>query len=187
MTGDSVQRRRDTILAAAGNALDAARAHRVRRARIVTAAVVLAIAAVTTMLQLGRDDATPEPRTVAMHGAIDGAIHGAIHGAIDGAIDGAIHGAIDGAIHDAIHGATRGAIDFAIVQEFPTAIDFGTVGSTAGPLLDTLTDDEVELALEESGYCARLMRVRDRVRLVDCSTGMPMVIRERRIGARHRG
>ena len=171
MTGDSVQRRRDTILAAAGNALDAARAHRVRRARIVTAAVVLAIAAVTTMLQLGRDDATPEPRTVAMHGAIDGAIHGAI----------------DGAIHDAIHGATRGAIDFAIVQEFPTAIDFGTVGSTAGPLLDTLTDDEVELALEESGYCARLMRVRDRVRLVDCSTGMPMVIRERRIGARHRG
>ena len=159
MTGDSVQRRRDTILAAAGNALDAARAHRVRRARIVTAAVVLAIAAVTTMLQLGRDDATPEPRTVAMHGAIDGAIHG----------------------------ATRGAIDFAIVQEFPTAIDFGTVGSTAGPLLDTLTDDEVELALEESGYCARLMRVRDRVRLVDCSTGMPMVIRERRIGARHRG
>ena len=179
MTGDSVQRRRDTILAAAGNALDAARAHRVRRARIVTAAVVLAIAAVTTMLQLGRDDATPEPRTVAMHGAIDGAIHGAI--------DGAIHGAIDGAIHDAIHGATRGAIDFAIVQEFPTAIDFGTVGSTAGPLLDTLTDDEVELALEESGYCARLMRVRDRVRLVDCSTGMPMVIRERRIGARHRG
>ena len=183
MTGDSVQRRRDTILAAAGNALDAARAHRVRRARIVTAAVVLAIAAVTTMLQLGRDDATPEPRTV----AIDGAIDGAIHGAIDGAIDGAIHGAIDGAIHDAIHGATRGAIDFAIVQEFPTAIDFGTVGSTAGPLLDTLTDDEVELALEESGYCARLMRVRDRVRLVDCSTGMPMVIRERRIGARHRG
>ena len=179
MTGDSVQRRRDTILAAAGNALDAARAHRVRRARIVTAAVVLAIAAVTTMLQLGRDDATPEPRTVAMHGAIDGAIHGAI--------DGAIHGAIDGAIHDATHGATRGAIDFAIVQEFPTAIDFGTVGSTAGPLLDTLTDDEVELALEESGYCARLMRVRDRVRLVDCSTGMPMVIRERRIGARHRG
>ncbi len=167
MTGDSVQRRRDTILAAAGNALDAARAHRVRRARIVTAAVVLAIAAVTTMLQLGRDDATPEPRTVAMHGAIDGAI--------------------DGAIHDAIHGATRGAIDFAIVREFPTAIDFGTVGSTAGPLLDTLTDDEVELALEESGYCARLMRVRDRVRLVDCSTGMPMVIRERRIGARHRG
>ena len=175
MTGDSVQRRRDTILAAAGNALDAARAHRVRRARIVTAAVVLAIAAVTTMLQLGRDDATPEPRTVAMHGAI--------HGAIDGVIDGATHGAIDGATR----GATRGAIDFAIVQEFPTAIDFGTVGSTAGPLLDTLTDDEVELALEESGYCARLMRVRDRVRLVDCSTGMPMVIRERRIGARHRG
>ena len=163
MTGDSVQRRRDTILAAAGNALDAARAHRVRRARIVTAAVVLAIAAVTTMLQLGRDDATPEPRTVAIHGAIHGATHGATRG------------------------ATRGAIDFAIVQEFPTAIDFGTVGSTAGPLLDTLTDDEVELALEESGYCARLMRVRDRVRLVDCSTGMPMVIRERRIGARHRG
>ena len=175
MTGDSVQRRRDTILAAAGNALDAARARRVRRARIVTAAVVLAIAAVTTMLQLGRDDATPEPRTVAMHGAIDGAI------------DGAIHDAIHDAIHGATRGATRGAIDFAIVREFPTAIDFATVGSTAGPLLDTLTDDEVELALEESGYCARLMRVRDRVRLVDCSTGMPMVIRERSLGSRHRG
>jgi hypothetical protein len=171
MTGDSVQRRRDTILAAAGNALDAARARRMRRARTVTAAVVLAIAAVTTMLRPGRDDATPEPRTV----AIDSAIHGAIDGAIDGVI------------HDAIHGATHGAIDFATVREFPTTIDFGTVGSTAGPLLDTLTDDEVELALEESGYCARLMRVRDRVRLVDCSTGMPMVIREHRIGARHGG
>jgi len=169
MKGDSVQRRRDTILAAAGNALDAARARRVRRARIVTAAVVLAIAAVATMFRPGRDDATPEPRTVAIDGAIDGVIHDAIHGATYGAI----------------HGATHGAIDFAIVQEFPTTIDFGTVGSTAGPLLDTLTDDEVELALEESGYCARLMRVRDRVRLVDCSTGMPMVIRERRIGARH--
>ena len=169
MTGDSVQRRRDTILAAAGNALDAARARRVRRARIVTAAVVLAIAAVATMFRPGRDDATPEPRTVAIDGAIDGVIHDAIHGATYGAI----------------HGATHGAIDFAIVREFPTTIDFGTVGSTAGPLLDTLTDDEVELALEESGYCARLMRVRDRVRLVDCSTGMPMVIRERRIGARH--
>jgi hypothetical protein len=169
MKGDSVQRRRDTILAAAGNALDAARARRMRRARIVTAAVVLAIAAVTTMLRPGRDDATPEPRTIAIDGAIDGVIHDAIHGATYGAI----------------HGATHGAIDFAIVQEFPTTIDFGTVGSTAGPLLDTLTDDEVELALEESGYCARLMRVRDRVRLVDCSTGMPMVIRERRIGARH--
>jgi hypothetical protein len=169
MTGDSVQRRRDTILAAAGNALDAARARRVRRARIVTAAVVLAIAAVATMFRPGRDDATPEPRTVAIDGAIDGVIHDAIHGATYGAI----------------HGATHGVIDFAIVREFPTTIDFGTVGSTAGPLLDTLTDDEVELALEESGYCARLMRVRDRVRLVDCSTGMPMVIRERRIGARH--
>ena len=175
MTGDSVQRRRDTILAAAGNALDAARVRRVRRVRIVTAAVVLAVAAVATRLQLGRDDATPEPRTVAMHGAIDGAI------------DGAIHDAIHDAIHGATRGATRGAIDFAIVREFPTAIDFATVGSTAGPLLDTLTDDEVELALEESGYCARLMRVRDRVRLVDCSTGMPMVIRERSLGSRHRG
>jgi|GEM_PF-1268386 len=173
MTGDSVQRRRDTILAAAGNALDAARARRVRRARIVTAVVVLAIAAVATMFRPGRDDATPEPRTVA--------IHGAIHGAIDGAIDGVIHDAI----HGATDGATDGAIDFAIVREFPTTIDFGTVGSTAGPLLDTLTDDEVELALEESGYCARLMRVRDRVRLVDCSTGMPMVIRERSLGSRH--
>jgi hypothetical protein len=129
------------------------------------------------MLRPGRDDATPEPRTIA--------IDSAIHGAIDGAIDGVIHDAIHGATYGAIHGATHGAIDFAIVREFPTTIDFGTVGSTAGPLLDTLTDDEVELALEESGYCARLMRVRDRVRLVDCSTGMPMVIRERRIGARH--
>jgi len=73
--------------------------------------------------------------------------------------------------------ATHSAIDFAIVREVPTAIDFATVSSTAGPLLDTLTDDEVEVALEESGYCARLMRVRDRMRLVDCSTGMPMVIR----------
>ena len=137
MTGESVQRRRDTILAAAGNALDAARARRVRRARIVTAAVVVAIAALATRSRLGRDEPMLDTRTVATHFAVD----------------------------------------FAVVHKVSLAIDFATVGSTTAPLLDALTDDEVEAALEESGYCVRLLRMRDRTRLVDCSTGTLTVIR----------
>jgi hypothetical protein len=57
------------------------------------------------------------------------------------------------------------------------AIDFATGGSTRVPLLAALTDDEVDAALEESEYCARLLRRRDRTRLVDCSTGTLTVIR----------
>ena len=75
------------------------------------------------------------------------------------------------------HFAIDFAIDFAVVHKVSLAIDFATVGSTTAPLLDALTDDEVEAALEESGYCARLLRMRDRTRLVDCSTGTLTVIR----------
>lgn len=36
-----------------------------------------------------------------------------------------------------------------------------------------------DAALEESEYCARLLRRRDRTRLVDCSTGTLTVIHKR--------
>ena len=40
-----------------------------------------------------------------------------------------------------------------------------------------LTDDEAEAVLDDAGYCVRLLRMRKRTRLVDCSTGSPTVIR----------
>ena len=69
------------------------------------------------------------------------------------------------------------AIDFAIVRELRPMVDFATIRETTVPQLDTLTDDEAEAVLDDAGYCVRLLRMRKRTRLVDCSTGSPTVIR----------
>ena len=69
------------------------------------------------------------------------------------------------------------AIDFAIVREVRPMVDFATIRETTVPQLDTLTDDEAEAVLDDAGYCVRLLRMRKRTRLVDCSTGSPTVIR----------
>ena len=69
------------------------------------------------------------------------------------------------------------AIDFQTVTTAPASIDFTVVRETTVPLLDTLTDREAEQALEDAGYCVRILRVEDRPMLVDCATGAPSVIR----------
>lgn len=69
------------------------------------------------------------------------------------------------------------AIDFATVGASPTALDFAVVDATSAPLLDTLTDDEAEEALAESGYCVRILRVENRPLLVDCTTGRTAIVR----------
>jgi hypothetical protein len=51
------------------------------------------------------------------------------------------------------------------------------VDATSTPLLDTLTDDEAEEALAESGYCVRILRVDNRPLLVDCTTGRTAIVR----------
>ena len=72
------------------------------------------------------------------------------------------------------------AIDFASVgardAAAGSAIDFAIVTTTPVPLLDTLTDAEAEAALADNGYCVRIMRVGNQVRLVDCTNGsFPMI------------
>jgi hypothetical protein len=56
-------------------------------------------------------------------------------------------------------------------------VDFAKIRETTVPQLDTLTDDEAEEGLDDTGYCVRLLRMREGTRLVDCSTGSPAVIR----------
>jgi hypothetical protein len=69
------------------------------------------------------------------------------------------------------------AIDFRWVATVPESVDFSIVRESGVPILDTLTDDEAEAALEEAGYCVRLLRMDAKTQLVDCSSGMPAVIR----------
>ncbi len=68
------------------------------------------------------------------------------------------------------------SIDFAVVRARAAtsrrAIDFAIVRDTQlTTSLVTLTDDEAETALAESGYCIKIFRVRNQPVLVDCSTG----------------
>ena len=69
------------------------------------------------------------------------------------------------------------AIDFRSIHATTDSLDFAIVRETTVPLLDTLTDDEAEVALEEAGFCVRLLRMDAKTQLVDCSSGMPAVIR----------
>lgn len=69
------------------------------------------------------------------------------------------------------------AIDFQSIRHTTESVDFSIVRDSGVPLIDTLTDDEAEAALEEAGYCVRLLRTGTMTRLVDCSSGVPAVIR----------
>jgi hypothetical protein len=69
------------------------------------------------------------------------------------------------------------AIDFQSIHATTASVDFAIVRETTVPLLDTLTDAEAEVALEEAGYCVRLLRMGTTTKLVDCSSGMPAIIR----------
>jgi hypothetical protein len=56
-------------------------------------------------------------------------------------------------------------------------LDFAVVSSASRLTITKLRDEEVEAALADSGHCSRLFRIGASVRLVDCSTGLPYVIR----------
>jgi len=58
-----------------------------------------------------------------------------------------------------------------------TQLDFAVVSNASRLTITKLRDEEVEAALADSGHCSRLFRIGASVRLVDCSTGLPYVIR----------
>jgi hypothetical protein len=139
----AVRANREAILTAATGAMHAARARRTRSARIAAACAFVAIAALGAFVVVRERSSVEMARTL--------------------------------------------AIDFAAVKESPRLIDFASitrtdadprldfqsVASNAGPRLDWLviSDDEAERTLAETGYCVKIVRMRDEVHLVDCSTG----------------
>jgi hypothetical protein len=145
----AVRANRDAILAAATGAMHAARARRTRSARIAAACAVVAIAALGAFVVVRERSSVEMTKTL--------------------------------------------AIDFAAVKEAPRLIDFESIsGTDVGPRLDfqsvasnlgprldwlVISDEEAERALAETGYCVKVVRTRDDVRLVDCSTGQQAVIR----------
>lgn len=135
MTRPSIQSNRASILASAGDAMQHARARRVRTARAATALAVIMVAAVGSILFTRGDPPASESR--------------------------------------------RLAIDFATVTDVVHKIDFQRVASTDPARLDfrVITDAELEEALGETGYCVKVVRLSDGVRLVDCSTGAQATIR----------
>jgi len=72
----------------------------------------------------------------------------------------------------------RLALDFATVTDVAGKLDFGIVASTDTTRLDfrAITDAELEEALGETGYCVKVVRLSEGVRLVDCSTGAEATI-----------
>lgn len=70
------------------------------------------------------------------------------------------------------------ALDFATVTEVAQPVDFQRVASTTDTKLDfgVITDEDLEAALGETGYCVKVVRFAGSVRLVDCSTGAEATI-----------
>lgn len=131
---ESINANRAVILAAAGDAMQQARAKRTRNARIATAAIALAVGAAASLL------ATREAPRAEKSAVL--------------------------------------ALDFATVTEVAQPVDFQRVASTTDTKLDfgVITDEDLEAALGETGYCVKVVRFAGSVRLVDCSTGAEATI-----------
>ena len=131
---ESISANRTVILAAAGDAMQQARAKRTRNARAATAAIALVLAAAGSLLFT---KATPP---MEKSGAL--------------------------------------ALDFATVTEVAQSLDFQRVAAATDAKLDfgVITDEDLEAALGESGYCVKMVRFAGSVRLVDCSTGTEATI-----------
>lgn len=134
MTRDSLESRRASILAGAGDAMQLARARRARNARAATALAVIAVTAIGSLLVTRRDPPAS--------------------------------------------GSRKLALDFATVTDVAGRLDFGIVTSADATRLDfqAITDAELEEALGETGYCVKVVRMSEGVRLVDCSTGAEAAI-----------
>ena len=161
--GSFVRQRRDAILGAAADAMARARARRVRRARILSAACVAALLS-GVVASISRTTATPRDEPTL---AIDFAIERTTRRSIDFVAVRA-RSTYDAAGIGANGGTRTLAIDFATVASMPAA---------PARRVDLLTDAEAEAALAESGLCVRILRVEGRPLLVDCRTGAPAAIR----------
>ena len=131
---ESINSNRAVILAAAGDAMQQARAKRTRNARIATAAIALAVGATASFFATREAPQAKKPSSL--------------------------------------------ALDFATVTEVAQPLDFHRVASTMDTKLDfgVITDEDLEAALGETGYCVKVVRFAGSVRLVDCSTGAEATI-----------
>jgi hypothetical protein len=68
-------------------------------------------------------------------------------------------------------------VAFTSIASSPAKLDFAVISSGPRLTVTKICDEEVEAALADSGHCSRLFRIGTSVRLVDCSTGLPYVIR----------
>ena len=70
------------------------------------------------------------------------------------------------------------ALDFEAMTNVDSRLDFGVVASMDSGRLDfrAITDAELEEALGETGYCVKVVRLSEGVRLVDCSTGAELAL-----------
>lgn len=134
MTRHSIEVKRASILANAGDAMHRARARRARNARVASALAVIAVAAVGSLLVTRSEPRASESRML--------------------------------------------ALDFEAVTDVENRLDFGVVASMDIGRLDfrAITDAELEEALGETGYCAKVVRLSEGVRLVDCSTGAEVAL-----------
>lgn len=154
---DSVRARREAILGAAGAELARGRVRRQRHARIAATACIAAVGAVA-LLAVDRFREGAAPRTRAMP---------------------------ELAVDFASVGAEPLALDFAPQGTGALALDFAVEPAVGAPVgrpaterpLELVADGELREALQECGYCVSILRLDGQAMLVDCSTGLPQVIR----------
>lgn len=66
-------------------------------------------------------------------------------------------------------------LDFAVATSPSAKLDFAIVEAVAQTKVVRLSDRELENALSESGRCSKVFRIGGAVKLVDCSTGLPVI------------
>ena len=65
-------------------------------------------------------------------------------------------------------------LDFAVTTSPSRTLDFAIIKAVPQTKLVRLSDQELEKALIESGHCSKVFRIGGAVKLVDCSTGLPV-------------
>ncbi|MFM7051189.1 MAG: hypothetical protein ACKOYN_03520 [Planctomycetota bacterium] len=160
---DAVRARREAILGAAGAELARGRMRRQRRARVAGAACIAAIGAVALFAAVRGRDGAAKRFPAASELAIDFAAIGAEPVSLDFAV----------AVSDAL------ALDFAIAVSQAPALDFTIASASPELAIELVPDGELRKALQECGYCVDILRLDGQTMLVDCSTGLRQVIRER--------
>ncbi|MFM1866674.1 MAG: hypothetical protein RL591_82 [Planctomycetota bacterium] len=65
-------------------------------------------------------------------------------------------------------------LDFAVATSPSRKLDFAIIEAVPQTKIVRLSDRELENALIESGHCSKVFRIGEAVKLVDCSTGLPV-------------